>query len=123
MERLVLAMKEQGIQAPGLPVPQVALIYQNEAAKLRALQLLTDLRMAGVRAVLGFGDRSLKAQLRTASKAAVPYALVLGEQEMAAGEVLLQDMASGSQTGSEAGHLLQERISQGQVVAEVRKRL
>ena len=38
MERLVLAMKEQGIQVPGLPAPQVALIYRGPEAKMRAVE-------------------------------------------------------------------------------------
>ncbi len=58
MERLVLAMKEQGIQVPGAPAPQVVLAYLGEPAKLAALQVLTALREAGIRAVVGFGDRS-----------------------------------------------------------------
>ena len=74
MERLVLTMKEQGIQVPGLPTPQVALVYLGPEAKTRAVELLNDLRAAGVRAVLGFGDRSLKAQLRDANRSGVRYA-------------------------------------------------
>ncbi|MBC7240422.1 MAG: ATP phosphoribosyltransferase regulatory subunit, partial [Chloroflexi bacterium] len=40
MERLVLAMKEQGIAVPGAPVPQVFFVYLGQEAKVRAIQLL-----------------------------------------------------------------------------------
>jgi len=114
MERLVLTMKQQGIQVPGLPSPQVALVYRGQEAKVRALQLVSDLRGAGLRAMMTYGDRSLKAQLRGANRARVAYALVLGEDELASHEVVLQNMA-------ESGP--RERVSQEEVVSVLRKRL
>ena len=114
MERLVLAMKEQGIQVPGLPAPQVALAYIGPQAKVRALQLVNALREANIRAILTFGDRSLKAQLRAASRAQVAYALILGEEELAADQVILQDMLHDAP---------QERLGQAEVVATLRNRL
>ena len=59
-----------------------------------ACRLLTDLREAGVRATMGFDDRSLKAQLRNANRMGAAFALVLGEQELATGQIVLQDMLS-----------------------------
>ncbi|NLX41880.1 MAG: histidine--tRNA ligase [Chloroflexi bacterium] len=92
IERIVMLMKEQGIQVPGIPAPQVVLVYHGEACKARALQLLTELREQHVAATIGFDDRSLRAQLRNANRTGAPYALVLGEQELAAGEIVLQGM-------------------------------
>ncbi|MCD6520087.1 MAG: histidine--tRNA ligase [Anaerolineae bacterium] len=114
MERLVLTMKQQGIRVPGLPKPQVAVIYQRGPAKVRALQLLSEVREAGIRAIISFGDRSLKAQLRNANREQVRYALVLGEDELAAGEVLLQDMQGGEG---------KKRIAQEEITQELKMRL
>jgi len=114
MERLVLTMKHQGVPVPGAPSPQVALVYRGQAAKLRALQLLSDLREAGLRAVMSYGDRSLKAQFRSANRAQVVYALVLGEDELASHQVVVQDMAGGGP---------RERLSQAVVVAVLKRRL
>ncbi|MBC7239086.1 MAG: histidine--tRNA ligase, partial [Chloroflexi bacterium] len=47
-----------------------------------------------IRAVIGFGDRSLRAQLRAADRSGARYALLLGEEEMARGQVTLQDLRS-----------------------------
>lgn len=113
MERVVMLMKEQGIQVPGFPVPQVALVYHGQPAKVRAVQLLRDLREAGLRAVMSFGDRSLKSQLRNASRVQVACALVLGEDELATGEVILQDMSQSAQ----------ERIKQSEIVQHLKRRL
>ena len=95
VERLVLTMKEQGIAVPGLPQPHVALIYRGDEAKVRVIELLTAIRADGLRAVMGFGDRSIKAQLRGANRSGAQIALVLGEEEMAQGTVRLQDMRNG----------------------------
>jgi histidyl-tRNA synthetase len=119
MERLVLAMKEQGIQVPGLPTPEVALVYRGNDAKTRALELLTALRAAGLRGVLGYGDRSFKSQLRSANRSGVRYAAILGDDEMAVGEVTLQDMASASPEQPS----VQERLRQEDLVAVLGQRL
>ncbi|MBM3189128.1 MAG: histidine--tRNA ligase [Chloroflexi bacterium] len=113
MERLVLAMKQQGIAIPGAPRPEVALVYQGEAAKRRAVQLLDQLRASGLRASLTFGDRSLKSQLRGANRDGAQYALVLGEDELSTGHVLLQDMQQGTR----------EQIGQDAIVALLMARL
>lgn len=114
MERLVLLMKEQGIEVPGLPAPQVALATIGQEAKVRALQLLSDLRGVGIRAVIGFGDRSLRAQLRGANRSQVAYAVILGDDELAAGQARLQDMRSDAPA---------EFVRQSEVVATLASRL
>jgi histidyl-tRNA synthetase len=114
MERLVLLMKEQGIQVPELPRPQVALVTIGQEAKVRALQLLNELRESGIRAVIGFGDRSLRAQLRSANRSQVAYAVILGEEELASGQVRIQDMRSDASP---------ELIPQSDVVATLTRYL
>jgi histidyl-tRNA synthetase len=54
--------------------------------------------MVGIGALLAFGGRSLKAQLKAADKAGVVYTLILGDQELAQGEVVVRDMANSEQT-------------------------
>ncbi len=114
MERLVLTMKHQGIAVPGLPSPQIAVVYRGQAAKVRALQLLSELRQAGLRAVMDYADRSVKAQFRAANRAGVAYALVLGQDELASQQIVLQDMARSGP---------RERVSLEEIVAVLRRRL
>jgi len=113
VERLVLTMKEQNIVVPGLPQTQVALIYRGGEAKVRAIELLTAMRAEGVRASMGFGDRSIKAQLRGANKSGARIALVLGEDEMAQGTIRLQDMRDGER----------QSLPQAGILSAVRARL
>jgi histidyl-tRNA synthetase len=114
MERLVLAMKEQGVQVPELATPQVAVIYRGEAPKSKALQVLNALRQADVRATLAFGDRSFKAQFRHADRENARYALVIGDDELERGEISLQDMQTDAP---------REAVRLDQVVEIVRQRL
>jgi len=114
LERIVMLLKEQGIEVPPMGGVQVVLAYHGQPAKTRCVQLLTALREAGVRATMGLDDRSLKAQLRNANRAGASYALVLGEQEMASGRVTLQDMRT------EGEH---ESVPQGEIVPVLLARL
>jgi len=98
IERIALAMQQIGLPAPEEPAPGVMVAYLGETAKLAALHLVEELRAADVGALLAFGDRSLKAQLKSADKAGVAYAVILGEEELKAGRALVREMASSQQT-------------------------
>jgi histidyl-tRNA synthetase len=98
IERLILAMKAQGIQIPTLPRPQVLIASLGERAKSVGVSLLADLRAADVPTVIAFGDRSLRSQMREASKQDVRFTLILGDQEVERGQVSIRDMQSREQT-------------------------
>jgi histidyl-tRNA synthetase len=99
MDRVVLVMRGELIQPPAIPAPQVLVAYQGETAKMEAVRLAMQLRAGGVRTVMTFDARSLKAQLKQASREGVRYALILGEQEMAAHQVGVKSMMEkGQQT-------------------------
>lgn len=97
IERVILSLKQQGIQPPPLPAPRVQVSPLGEAARVPALRLVRTLREAGIGALLAFGSRSLKSQLKSADKADVAYTLILGDQELAAGALVARDMRSHAQ--------------------------
>ena len=97
MERIVLSLKQQGIAAASPSGGKVFLAYLGQGAKEEALKLGAALRRAGIAALASLGNRSLKAQLRQANALGVAYALILGEEEVASGTVVLRDMAKGEQ--------------------------
>ncbi len=74
IERLVLTMKEQGIQVPGAPRQDLAVVYIGAAAKARAVEVVNELRLAGLRTTIAYGDRSMRAQLRAADRDGVSLA-------------------------------------------------
>ncbi len=107
IDRIILTLKSQSIEPPPLPRPQVFMAYRGQAAKQAAIRLLYRLREADIGAVMGFGERSLRAQLRQAGRQGVAYALILGDDELASAQVTVRDMASGQQ----------EQVAQTHVVA------
>jgi len=97
MERLILNLKEQKVAIPPLPQPKVFIACLGDEAKGAATKLASDLRGAGGGAIAAMGDKSLKAQLRQANSLGVRYAVIIGEEEVRAGTVVLRDMASAEQ--------------------------
>lgn len=97
IERVILSLKEQGIEPPQLPGPRVHVSALGAAARVSAAQLVNDLRAADIGALLAFGARSLRSQLKAADRAGVAYTLILGEDELAQGVVVARDMLAGEQ--------------------------
>jgi len=98
IERVILSLKEQGVEPPALPAPLVQISPLGETARVPAMQLVRDLRAAGIETIFAFGNRSLKAQLKSADKANLAFTLILGEQELASGVTVVRDMRTSQQT-------------------------
>jgi len=96
LERIILVMKAQGLTPPALPIPPVFIAFSGDAARATAVRLVVDLRAATIGAQIAMGG-SLKAQLRQADKAQARFVFIIGEDELARGEVSLKDMATGTQ--------------------------
>jgi histidyl-tRNA synthetase len=97
IERIVLALKRQASGGPARRTPAVYIAHLGKEAERKAVGLLSALRAEGVEAVMGFGERSLKAQLREANTRGAKYAALLGESEMAQGAIQVKSMSDGSQ--------------------------
>lgn len=98
IERVIASLKQQEVRPPPLPAPRVQVSPIGEAARVTALTIVRDLRTQGIGALLAFGSRSLKAQLKGADRAGVAFALILGDQELAEGVVVARDMMTSQQT-------------------------
>jgi len=97
IERVIASLRQQGIEPPVLPAPRVQVSPLGDAARLPAIELVRDLRTAGIGVAPAFGGRSLKSQLKGADKAGIAYTLILGDQELANGVVVVRDMVSSQQ--------------------------
>jgi len=106
IERVIASLKQQEVQPPPLPAPRVQVSPLGEEARVAAIKLVQQLREAGIGALLAFGNRSLKSQLKGADKAHIEYALILGEQELAQGTILVREMATSQQTPVNHGEIL-----------------
>jgi histidyl-tRNA synthetase len=103
-DRSLLAAEAEGRAIGPASAVDVMAIPIGPDAKPVALQLVQQLRSAGVRADLIFGERGLKGAMKAADKSGATFAVVLGSDEVAAGTVQLKDMHSGEQVAiSQAG--------------------
>jgi histidyl-tRNA synthetase len=59
-----------------------------------ATLLLDELRSAGVAADRAYDNRSMKSQMKVADKSGARFALLVGPQELAAGQVTIRDLRS-----------------------------
>ncbi|MFM9098895.1 MAG: histidine--tRNA ligase, partial [Actinomycetota bacterium] len=69
----------------------------GEAARLRAVALIDELRRAGFVADMGYGDRSLKGAMKAADKLSARNVLVLGDSELNSGKAALKRMSDGNE--------------------------
>jgi histidyl-tRNA synthetase len=97
VDRALLACRAEGVAPWNAARVEVFGVPLGDAARSRLLVLAAALRRAGVRADLAFGGRGLKGAMKAADRSGARYALVLGERDLAAGEVGLKDLASGEQ--------------------------
>jgi histidyl-tRNA synthetase len=105
LERVLMAIEQEGLEAPEEPGLTVFVVGVGDAGRARALDLARELRAAGVAADTAFGDRPLKAQLRMADRAGSTYAAIVGDRELEAGSVTLRRLADGEQEDVSAGAL------------------
>jgi histidyl-tRNA synthetase len=97
IERIILNIKEQGIQVPEVGKPDLYLAYLGSEAKIAAFQLADEARRRGIACVTAVGSRSLKAQMKQANNLGARYAFILGEQEVKDGTVSVRDMLESRQ--------------------------
>jgi len=97
IERIILNLKKQGVPVPALLRPQVFIAYLGDEAKDEAIKLASALRRDGIGVIEALGSKSLKAQLRQANTLGAHYAVIIGEQEIRIGTVILRDMTTAEQ--------------------------
>ena len=97
IERIILNLKKQNVPIPPLPKPQVFIAYIGDEARDESIKLADTLRKNGIGIIQALGSKSLKAQLRQANALGVDYTVIIGEQEMKSGTVILRDMANAQQ--------------------------
>ena len=108
MERLTLNLQRGEIEVPETPSPNYLVANVGTGARPAALKLAADLRRAGVGAVLSSGSRALRGQMRQANALNIPYALILGDDEIERGEVVVRDMRASTQQSRSLREFMEE---------------
>ncbi len=107
-ERLVALIRDSG-NAPAAPRPDAYFVHQGEGTLEYAFAVADALRSAGHAVVLHAGGGSFKSQMKKADASGAWAALIVGEDELRAGEISVKALR---QTGE------QQRIGRGRVLEE-----
>jgi len=91
IERLAMLLDEQA-QSP----IEAVVIPLGEAAEVRGLGVVADLRRSGVTADMAFRG-NMKRRLAKANDAGATYALILGEDELKDGRIVVRNLHEGKQ--------------------------
>ena len=124
LTRLFYVLDEQGLLNPALPsAPADALVLPMLDNPAAAIALAQALRTEGLKVQLYGEQKKFKQKMAYANKLGVPYAVLLGEDEIAEGVCSVKNMATGEQvklTPAEAAAYIKEGLSanNGPVILE-----
>ena len=115
LTRLFYVLNEQGLLSDELvTAPCDALVLPMTEELGFAVAAATALRKAGVRTQLYGEKKKFKAKMGYADKLAVPFAVLIGEDEMKEGVLSVKDMATGEQvklSPDEAAAFIARRVA------------
>jgi len=97
LERVLLVLEEEGLLPEVAAGVQVYVCSDGASGEEEALRLVDSLRAAGVAAEADLLGRSLRAQLRAASRSGARWAVLVGVAGVPPGQVVLRDLQAGQQ--------------------------
>jgi histidyl-tRNA synthetase len=98
LARVLLAMQASDVQARY--EPHAFIVHSGETAERVAWKFSERMRDAGLQVVLGAGG-SFKSQMKKADASGARYAVIIGDDEVAANKVTVKPMAGGEQRALE----------------------
>ena len=99
LTRLFFVLEDQGmLNEELLTAPADVLVLPMTEDFGPAIAAATTLREAGIRTQLYTENKKFKQKLSYADKLSIPYALLLGEDEINAGKVAVKDLTTGNQS-------------------------
>lgn len=110
VERLLLAREAEG-QSEELLKRTLDLFVIDTTGDLSVVALIEALRAQGFAVDRAYDQRSMKAQMKAADRSGARFALLVGPDELAAGEVTIRDLRSQDFDQT------QQRVAQGAIAA------
>ncbi len=98
LTRIILAMKEQGLDNIEAKRPKLYIAALGERAVVKALEITERMRSLGKYTECDIVGRSLKSQMKYANKIGAEYTLIIGDSEIDEGKAQLKEMSSGNQS-------------------------
>jgi len=97
VDRTILALAAEGKSASTPARCEVFGVPLGDAAKARMVTIAHDLRTAGIRVDMVYGDRGIKGSMKAADRSGAQLALVLGDQDLEAGTIGIKNLSTGDQ--------------------------
>lgn len=116
IERLLLAREAEGITT-NLINRCIDLFVVDTSGQDVATVLVDELRSRGYAVERGFDARSMKSQMKLADRSGAALALLIGPQELEAGEITIRDLRS------EDFDRAQQRVAREDLILALRERL
>ncbi len=107
IERVIMALKAQGNVSLSEQALDCYLISLGEEAKKKNVELLYALRSAGISADIDYLDKKMKGQLKAADRLNARFTAILGEDELAQGQINVKNMETGEQQQLELSTFIQ----------------
>ncbi len=98
LERIIQTMINQQVALPAPFAPVLYMIPLGDAAQAPCFTLLHELRQQGLAVEMDFTGKKLSKAMQQANQLNAQYIVVIGDQELASGEIELKEMASGNKT-------------------------
>ncbi len=115
VDRTLLALRAEGTSVGETARCDVFCVPLSEPAKLQLAVLGGQLRAAGVRVDMAYGDRGVKGAMRAADRSGAGVALIVGERDLTAGTVGVKNLATGEQVSVPTDTVV------GQVLSQLRR--
>ena len=110
VDRILLATPDRDWTETG--PPHVFAVALGDEARRDVFKLATEMRRSAVTAEFDVMGRGMKGQMKEADRSGARWAAIVGDEELAKGEVTLKDLKTGDQ----------ERVSRDDVIRVVRDR-
>ncbi len=98
IERLLRLMEANGYEIPEPDPLDVFITVMGDKAKLKGLEIIHKLHLAGISAQMDLMSRNVKGQFKYAARLGARYTVVIGEDELDRGVAQLKDMDAHEQT-------------------------
>lgn len=90
-ERVIELMKEEG-KVVNAPLAQVYVMHQGGETEVKARLLAESLRDKGAKVICHAGSTSFKSQMKRADASLATWAVIVGEEELASGQVTVKHL-------------------------------
>jgi histidyl-tRNA synthetase len=97
-ERMMLAMEAAGVLTQTAARTDVFVALAEPSARAQGFALVSAVRDAGISAEMDHQGKSLKSQMKIADRLGASLVLILGADELAAGEATMRDMNTKAET-------------------------